>query len=263
MSLKITEIQGFSLHDGQGIRTTIFLSGCPLKCAWCHNPETQNTRNDLLYQTEKCIGCGACISVCPNGAHIVDGGVHLLLRERCKLCGLCTKACPTGALRFAVSELDESAFIRLVEKQKRLYGDNGGVTFSGGEPLLQGEEILAMLEKTDIHTAVETCGYAKSDLFQRVVERVDYIMYDLKLANEREHIRYTGVSNRLILENLEILRASGKPFVIRTPLIPAITDTDSNLSALAKIIGDDPWEKLPYNPLAPVKYAWLGRKYEL
>ena len=159
--------------------------------------------------------------------------------------------------------LNEEDFLPLVAKQQYLGKEKGGITFFGGEPLLQADAILEMLEKVQIHTALETCGYADSQTFRRIIDKMDYIMYDLKLINDELHRYYTGVSNELILKNLEILRASGKPFVLRTPLIPNITDTQENLSAIEKIIGKDKWEKLPYNPLAPVKYAWIGKKYSL
>ena len=261
MPLTITDIQDFTLHDGPGIRCTIFLAGCPLRCAWCHNPETQSAKPMLIYEEKNCIGCRLC-QVCPKGAHVFETG-HVLLRENCTGCGKCVSACPTGALEFSVRELADGDFFRLVERQKRLSGKHGGITFSGGEPLMQGEKLLRLMRATDIHTAIETCGYADEALFQEVVKAVDYVMFDLKLANETMHKKYTGVSNGVILKNLEILRNSGTPFILRTPLIPGITDTEENLKALSELIGEDTWEKLEYNTLTPAKYARLGKEYPL
>ena len=261
MPLKITSIQDFTLHDGPGIRCTIFLAGCPLRCAWCHNPETQSTQSLLIYEQKECIGCRLC-QTCPNGVHIFDEE-HILLRDQCTLCGRCVSLCPTGALAFSVTELSDAEYDRLVQRQKRLSGADGGITFSGGEPLMQGEMLLRLISSSDIHTAVETCGYGDEALFREVVKAVDYVMFDLKLADDAMHKKYTGVSNGPILRNLEILRASGTPFIIRTPLIPGITDTGENLNALSELIGADAWEKLHYNTLTPAKYARLGKDYPL
>ncbi len=261
MPLKITSIQDFALHDGPGIRCTIFLAGCPLRCAWCHNPETQSTKSVLIYEEKNCIGCRMCES-CPTGTHQFDGA-HVLLRENCTHCGYCASVCPADALSMSIKELTDEEYFRLVQRQKRLSGDSGGITFSGGEPLMQGEAILALIRSSDIHTAIETCGYAEEALFREVIEAVDYVMFDLKLADDAAHKKYTGVSNGPILKNLEILRNSGTPFIIRTPLIPGITDTKANLNALSVLVGNDDWEKLEYNPLTPAKYARIGKAYPL
>lgn len=259
--LKICNIQDFSLHDGPGIRTTIFLAGCPLRCVWCHNPETQDKKPVLVYEAQACIHCGQC-TICPNGVHRFSPE-HTLQREHCHLCEQCVAACPTGALTVSQKELSDREFVALAEKQKRLAGNGGGITFSGGEPLMQGKALLRLMEMTDVHIAIETCGYADEDLFLAVVRRADYVMFDLKLADDQQHRQYTGVSNRLILRNLEQLRNSGTPFVLRTPLIPGITDTEDNLQAISRIVGKDPWEKLPYNSLTPAKYAKIGKPYTL
>ncbi len=261
MQLKVCNIQEFSLHDGPGIRTTFFLSGCPLKCAWCHNPETRSNKPMLLFEKSKCINCKAC-SRCQNGAHIFDTE-HKISRDKCTLCGMCVEACTYHALQFTVRELGDKEFFEIVNKQKRIAGDSGGITFSGGEPLMQGETILRLIENIDVHTAIETCGYAEESLFCRVVDKVDYVMFDLKLADDELHTKYTGVSNKLILKNLHNLRKSGTPYVLRTPLIPGITDTEENLEALSKIAGNDTWERLTYNTLAPAKYEKIGMKYPL
>ena len=259
MLLKICNIQDFCLHDGPGIRTTIFLAGCPLRCEWCHNPETQSKKPVLIYEKEKCIGCKLCEG-CQSGVHTFEQG-HSILRDKCTLCGHCVSMCPACALEFSHKEISDEEFYKLAQKQKRLSKENGGITFSGGEPLMQGETILRLIGNTDIHTAIETCGYADEELFKKVISKVNYVMFDLKLADDAAHKKYTGVSNKLILKNLENLRACTTPYVLRTPLIPGITDTEKNLEALSEIVGNDTWEKLEYNVLTPSKYERIGKPY--
>lgn len=259
--MKICNIQDFSLHDGPGIRTTIFTAGCPLRCAWCHNPETQSLKSVLIYEKARCIGCRQCAQ-CKNSVHQFSPE-HTIFRNKCDTCGFCVKNCNTSALSFSVRELSDNEYERLIFRQRRLSGNEGGITFSGGEPLFQGEELLRLMNKTDIHIAVETCGYADEVLFKAVIKRADYIMFDIKLADDEMHKKYTGVSNAPILRNLEHLRSSGTPFVLRTPLIKSVTDTKDNLLKLSNIIGNEPWEKLEFNPLTPAKYERIGKEYPL
>ncbi len=250
----IFDIKEFALHDGEGIRTTVFFKGCPLRCLWCHNPEGQSFSPELM-QSSGCTGCNLCRKKC---GHDDCAGYDF---------GRCLHACPNGLLSVAGKEVSARELAeRLAEGAELFKMSGGGITLSGGEPLSQIDfacELCERLHGYSLNTAVETCGYCPEESFRRILACADFFCYDLKLADENAHIRYTGVSNDVILSNLELLRGSGIPFVLRTPLIPGITDTAENLAALEKIVGNDRWQKLPYNTLAGAKYSMLGRKYSL
>ncbi|MCQ2431175.1 MAG: glycyl-radical enzyme activating protein [Clostridia bacterium] len=251
----IFDIKEFTLHDGPGVRTTVFLKGCPLRCVWCHNPEGLDVTPTLLYKERLCAHCGACRRPCDH--------------PECKPFGRCIKVCPKGALSVAGREVDAGALAERLARSADLYtpdenGIPGGVTVSGGEPLRQGTfsaELGKQLRERGIHTALQTSGYAQKETFSAVLEHFDYVLFDLKLADDELHRKYTGVSNGPIHENLRYLQASGKPHVVRIPLIPGITDTEDNLRALADLAGDSMVECMPYNPFAGAKYAMTGKEF--
>lgn len=247
----IFDIKEFALHDGPGVRTTVFLKGCPLRCVWCHNPEGLRISPELMTKDSRCRRCGKCRTDCTHDA--------------CRPFGRCLYACPDALISVCGREITADALLDRLRKDADFLRDGeGGVTFSGGEPLLQGDFLLTMLHRLrecGIHTAVETSGYAQPELFQNVMQAADYVIMDLKLADPLLHKKFTGVENARILENAAFLRASGKPHEFRTPLIPGITDTEENLAALREIAGDSPHELLPYNELAGAKYPMLGMEF--
>ena len=251
MTGTVFDIKEFAVHDGSGIRTTVFLKGCPLRCVWCHNPEGLLPRRELYVSQSNCTGCGLCKRPC---AH-----------EDCKDLGRCLHICPQGLVRVAGEEWEAEALAKKLLRHKGLFNSTGGgVTVSGGEPLLQSEfckELLTLL-KGEVHTAIETSGHADTKVFGSIVELCDFVFMDIKLADSEEHKKYTGVDNRLILTNAEWLRQSGKAHTFRTPLIPGVTDTKENLEAIEAIVNGSTWERLPYNELAPVKYKNVGREYD-
>ena len=241
----------FAVHDGEGIRTTVFLKGCPLRCVWCHNPEGLSPKRELYLKQNGCLGCGLCRVPC---AH-----------EECQGLGRCLHICPKNLVSAAGEEWEAEALGQRLLKHKGFFDAmGGGITLSGGEPLLQAEfcrELLSVL-RGKVHTALETSGYAEHEVFRSVAELCDFVYMDLKLADEKAHREFTGVSNTPILRNAEWLKQSGIPHTFRTPLIPGITDTADNLEAIGAIVGDSPWEKLAYNPLAAAKYASVGRVFQ-
>lgn len=251
----IFSIEEFSTFDGPGIRTTVFLKGCPLRCQWCHNPEGQSFVNAVLRSPNGCQHCGNCIRM----ADVVDE--TYVLNERS------IKACPNKLLRWcAVEYTPEELVGKLMKNVPILNGAGGGVTFSGGEPLAQPEFLkacLVLLEgKTD--RAIQTSGFASKDVFNSILSSTDRFLYDIKLVNQEAHKHFTGVSNELILENFHTLASSNVPFVVRTPLIPGVTDTEENLKAVADLLnveGINYIELLPYNPMAGAKYALAGMSY--
>ena len=251
----VFDIQQMTLADGPGVRTTVFLKGCPLRCQWCHNPEGLSPRPQLMVSPNGCAACGACRRVCPSP-------------ERCVACGACVKVCPANLRKICGVEYtpEELAELLLADREY-LTALGGGVTFSGGEPTLQSEfllETLALLKP--MHRAVETCGYCPEETFLKVIEAVDYVIMDIKHTDSAVHRRYTGVDNAPILSNLELLKKSGKPFRIRVPLIPGVNDSRENLETTARLVAGAPMlekvELLSYHQTAGAKYSMVGMTYQ-
>lgn len=235
---KIFNIQHFSTSDGPGIRTVVFLKGCPLSCAWCHNPESKSCETEIFYQQDSCIGCGGCIEGCRSGCHIFEKGKHIFKREKCVNCMECVNKCPTSALKACGEEKSAEEVMATVMRDKQFYDcSGGGLTVSGGEPLFQYDFTLALLKlakKYNLHTAVETSGFTNIDM-SLLQEYVDLWLYDIKLFPEQEHIKYTGVSNKKILEKLILLDRMGAKIILRCPIIPNVNFSKEHFQGLAML----------------------------
>jgi pyruvate formate lyase activating enzyme len=261
----IFDIRRFSVHDGPGIRTTVFFKGCPLACWWCHNPESQAAGPQMMLRESRCILCGDCLVVCLPGATSQDGDRIVTDDRHCSLCGACVTACPTGAREIAGREMGVEEVMAEVERDLPFYEQTGGgVTFSGGEPLLQASFLHALLtacKEKGIHTTVDTCGHTSWDALDRVRELTDLFLFDVKLMDEEKHRKYTGVTNRVILKNLRALARSGANIQIRVPIIPGITDAPENLAAIGELASSLPGvggvDVLPYHQTAAAKYERL------
>ena len=263
-TLNVTEIQRFCMHDGPGVRTTVFLKGCPLHCAWCHNPETQAFKPELLFYPNKCIGCAACEAVCPNGVHTV-GEKHLIDRAKCVACGLCAKACPSEALEISGRTWTVKELLDVIERDRAFYGAQGGVTLSGGEPTAQAEGALALLSACrarGISTAIETSGAFPASLCERLVPLVDLFLFDVKDTDDTRHRAYVGASNRPILDNLATLGALGARIRLRCILVNGVNTLPSHYRALAelkaRIPGVEGIDLLPYHAYGGSKATLLG-----
>jgi len=262
----VFHIMRFATHDGPGIRTTVFLKGCPLACLWCHNPEHRLNLPAVIWDGRRCIGCGACVASCPTGACIASAGKIRLDPFRCRRCGRCADACPAEALERTERAVRLEALLETLERDLPFYEESGGgVTFSGGEPLAQPAFLLAALEglgRRGIHRAVDTSGYADPGLLAAAARRTDLFLYDLKGIDPVKHRRATGVDNGLILENLARLSAAGAELVVRMPLVPGINDGHEDLAAagafLARLPRRPPVDLLPYHRAAAGKYRRLG-----
>lgn len=243
-------------EDGAGIRTVVFCKGCPLRCQWCHNPESHSRDYDFMWDGSKCLRCGGCARACPRGLIAVEDAGLVLEREGCDACGKCGAACPGNALRLVGKRYSAEELLKILLLDRHFYRvSGGGVTFSGGEPLIFPQyvgETAKMLRAEGISVAVETCGYFDYEIFREMVlPYVDCVLFDLKLMDEQEHIRYTGVSNRRILENFRRLAGErpGVRLIPRTPLIPGITDGSGNLEEIGRFLAD--FKDLPGHVLLP------------
>ena len=263
--MRVTEIQRFCMHDGPGVRTTVFLKGCPLRCRWCHNPETQSAGQQILYDAARCIGCGACATVCPVGAHRLGEDSHAYNRTGCTACARCADACPTGALAPAMREMTEEEILAVVERDRAFYGEEGGVTLSGGEPMAQPEAALRLLRlcrERGVGTAVETCGCFDPAYLPALAEAADLLLWDFKDGNDARHRENTGASGLPLTRGLIEADARGAESVLRCILLRGVNMEEGHYRAIAAL-----WSKLrrcrtvellPYHPFGGAKRRLLG-----
>lgn len=265
-------LQQFSTEDGPGIRTTVFMKGCPLRCAWCHNPEGMSPHPDLIWYDARCIGARECLRVCPENALTLASAGMQIDRERCTVCGKCSEACPASALEVIGKEWKSGKLLEELLKDKVFYETSGGgVTFSGGEPMMQADflcEMLPRCKNAGLHVTLDTCGAVSPERYQRVVEWLDLVLFDLKIMDSAKHQQATGVGNELILNNARFLASRGVPMWIRTPIIPGYTDDHANIQAIARFICDElptveRWDLLAYTNLGKPKYHRLDLPYAL
>jgi len=272
MKGKIYDIQKFAIHDGPGIRTLVFMKGCPLKCLWCSTPQTQNSSPDLLYIEVNCQKCLSCVDVCPKKAILFSDKEKIEIdRKLCNTCGQCVDACPNQALKIVGEQKTVEQLFQEVMKDSNFYRrSDGGVTIGGGEATMQPEFVAALLKKCKelyVHTAMETCGYVKWEKLEKILEHIDLLYFDIKHMDPRIHEEITGVSNELILENARKASEMG-PTIIRIPIIPGLNDSEENLLNTAKFaseLGENLLriEFLPYHKFGTGTYEQLGREYKL
>lgn len=267
---EVSNIQRLCTHDGPGIRTTVFLTGCPLQCWWCHNPENRQHRpadqgHRIFYTPGKCVGCGGCQAVCPRGCHQITETDHLYNRERCIGCGRCAEACPTKALEATARTLSVEEILSIIQKDLPFYGEKGGLTLSGGEPTYQAEACFAILEGAralGISTDLETCGYFPASYCERLVGCVSLFLYDIKDTDPERHLQNTGAPLKPILENLRRIDALGGETVLRCILIHGVNDTEEHGRQLAALFRSLQHcrmiEVLPYHSIGASKWSRLG-----
>ena len=237
--LFVLDIQRYALHDGPGIRTTVFLKGCSMDCVWCHNPESKSPDPQRGFVERNCVHCGRCVSVCPVNDHRLEDGKHVVDFSVCELCGKCIANCISGALKRYGTAMRQDEILGIVSQDRKFYKNSGGgLTVSGGEPMAQFEGTLALLKSAkaqDLHTCLDTGGYAPTEYYERALPYVDCFLFDYKLTDDEKHRQYTGVSNELILKNLAFLDDCRAGIRLRCPIIPGINDDDAHLSGIARL----------------------------
>ena len=262
----VFRVQRFSVHDGDGIRTTAFFKGCPMKCLWCHNPEGICGAPQLAYLEERCVLCGRCAGVCAHGAHDFSQGRHGLKRSLCTLCGACAEVCPVEALRLVGRKMTAGEVVGQAAKDRPFYAGGGGLTCSGGECTMQPEflyAVLAVAKEAGLNTAVDTCGAAPYMIFERILPFADAFLYDVKMITPQLHRAYTGTDNGLILRNYQRLQAAGAKIDVRIPLIPSVNDTWLEVERIGEFLCDVGKPRtvkvVPYHSPGSGKYAQLGK----
>lgn len=267
----VFNIQRFSINDGPGIRTTVFLKGCPLSCIWCHNPESKLTKREVLFNKSKCITCGACGVVCDNRAHVFEDGEHSLKRDLCIACGRCADVCPMKGLEAVGEENTVEEVLITVMKDKIFYDTSGGgLTVSGGEPMLQFDftyDLLKSAKEKGLHTCMETCGFAEEERYIQIAKHVDIFLFDYKETDPMRHKEYTGVSNERILKNLRAIDEIGAKMILRCPIIPTLNDRTEHFEGIARVANSlknvIEINVEPYHPLGMGKSEMLGKDYPL
>jgi len=268
MNAVIFNVQRFSVHDGDGIRTTVFFKGCPLRCLWCHNPESQSKEKQLMFYKNKCVGCGKCLSLC--GARGVENGLKID-RTQCVLCEKCVNVCSVGANKIAGTEMTVDEIISTVKRDKVFYKDKGGLTLSGGEPSMQPSAALEIIEKAKaegINTVIETCGFGNAEFFKKSAQLGATFYYDIKAVDREKHKALTGQYNDVIFENLDMLFSLGARVVLRLPLIPNVNDSKQDLYLLREFLSENKdkyirAEIMKYHNLGISKANALGVKYSM
>lgn len=267
----IFDIKRFAVHDGPGIRTTVFFKGCPLRCLWCHNPESIKIQRQIVFYPNKCIGCGECFKRCPNHAVEATPEGRKYYRDKCALCGTCVEYCYAEATVMQGKKATVQEVIEEVKKDMPFYeNSDGGVTLSGGEPTMQPEFCIAILQeskKAGMHTALDTSGYVKWETFKDILQYVDLVLFDIKHTDPIKHKEFTGVSNDLIISNLKKLDELNIPIEIRMPIIPGYNDSEDNIQKACQLFGElknvQRIKLLPYHRLGEGKYERLEIEYRL